>query len=98
MLNVSFKSYPENLDTLIKNKMRENYASLESEVLQKATEEVNNKFKPVFNRQIGKLQAETGKNDLKNILSTLKDAYQNAGLQRDSEVLEKQIRKLDLEV
>ena len=61
-------------------------------------QEVNENFKSGFNRQIGKLQAETGKNDLKNILSTLKDAYQNAGLQRDSEVLEKQIRKLDLEV
>ncbi len=97
MLKVSFKSYPDNLDILIKNKMRENYASLENEVVKKATADVNENFRPRFNRQIAKIQNEIGKNDLVNILSEMSKAYKNAGLENDAKVLESHTNKINLE-
>ncbi len=96
MLKVSFKSYPDNLDLLINSKMRENYASIENEIVQKATDEVNDKFKSRFNRQISKLQTETGAKDIANILSAISKAYKDAGLNRDSDIIDSQIKKLNI--
>ena len=47
--------------------------------------------------EISRLQTETNKQDMVNLLTTLKDAYSQAGLEQDSKVLEAQIRKLDVE-
>ena len=97
MLNTSFNPYQNIMDVQIKQVMRENFNSFETEAIKKCSEEVNNSFRPRFNREIAKLQTQTNKNDLINLLTTLKNAYSDAGLQKDSDVLGMQIKKLDVE-
>jgi Holliday junction resolvase RusA-like endonuclease len=97
MLNTSFNTYPNVIDAQIRQVMRENYNSFEKEAVEKCNEEINRTFRPKFNREISRLQTETNKQDMVNLLTTLKDAYSQAGLVQDSKVLEAQIRKLDVE-
>lgn len=96
MTNISFNPYSTLLDMQIKQVMKENYNTIEKEVVDRCVENVNANFKPVLRNEVSKLKQETGKNDLINILSTLKEAYSKAGMEKDSAVLEEQIKRLDV--
>lgn len=97
MMNLSFKSYPDIMENQIKQVMRENYKSMEADVVKNCTQRVNDDFRPMLNRQTAKIKNSVGNNDLKNILTTLKDAYSAAGMTGDVSALEKQISRLNVE-
>lgn len=97
MINLSFKAYPDIMENQIKQVMRENYASMEGDIVKDCTDKVNQDFRPVFNRQAAKLKNGIGQNDLKILLTTLKDAYNHAGMVNDSSVIEQQLKRLDVE-
>ena len=96
-MNLSFNAYPDIMENQIKQVMRENYASMEADIIKDCTDKVSQDFRPVFNRQAAKLKTGIGQNDLKTILTTLKDAYNKAGMTKDSSVLEQQLKRLDVE-
>lgn len=95
-MKISFKSHPDKLEQHVKQVMRENYAAMETAVVNNGVERVNKEFRREFDNRIGAAQNEVGKNDLLNILGTLKDAYNAAGMQKDSEAVKNQITRLDV--
>lgn len=98
MMKVAFKNYSTIIDSYIIQSIKENYQTVENEIIQKCREDVNKKLKPEFNQKINIASNEIGKNDLVNLLSTLKNAYASAGLSKDAEVINSQIKRLDVEI
>ena len=98
MMNVGFNNYSTTLDNYVKQSIKDNYQLVENEIVQKCYEDINKKLKPEFNQKISTVSNEVGKNDLINLLSTLKNAYESAGLNKDADVLNSQIKRLDVEI
>ena len=98
MLNVGFNNYLTTLDNYVKQSIKDNYQLVENEIVQKCCEDINKKLKPEFKQKINTVSNEVGKNDLVNLLSTLRNAYESAGLNKDADVLNSQIKRLDVEI
>ena len=98
MMNIGFKNHLTTMDIYIRQSIKDNYETVENEIVQKCYEDINKKLKPEFNQKINAISNEVGKNDLVNLLSLLKNAYESAGQEKDAEVLNSQIKKLDVEV
>ena len=76
--------------------MRENYAQIEGDVLQSCRTKINNEFYDEFIHQ-AKVQKNNVDNvDLKTILTVIKDAYLNAGMNKDAIAIDSQIARLDV--
>ena len=86
-----------NIENQVKQVMRENYAAMENEIIDNSCQKIKGQFFDDFQNAIRKTQNEIGKKDLVNILTTLKSAYFQAGLTKDAEVLDTQIKQIDLQ-
>lgn len=96
-MQISFKSQADNLEKHVKQVMRENYASMENEVVNNCAKNIDEKYRSEFVYKLKKVENNPSNKDLATILKTLKDSYSQAGMTKDSEVLEKQIEKLDVQ-
>ncbi len=81
----------------VKQVLRENQEGYEAKIFHNCSKKLENTYMPDFNRQIIQAKNNLSTKDKINILSTLKDAYYNAGRIKDSQILESQIKKLDIE-
>lgn len=96
-MKITFKGQSDNLELQVKQIMRENYDSMQDEIVQNCSKRINKDFRQKFDWEISNAKNTVSNADTKNILNTLKDAYQNAGLTKDAEVINKQIKRLDVQ-
>lgn len=96
-MKISFKSQPDNLEKHVNQLMRENYSSLENNIINNCSKNIENKYKSEFDFKLRKVENMPGNKDLVSILGSLKEAYQQSGLNKDVECIDNQIKKLDLQ-
>lgn len=96
-MQISCKAQPDNLEKHIKQVMRENYASMENEVVNKCSKNIEDKYRSEFQYKLKKVENNPSNKDIAAILSSLKEAYSQSGLKTDSEILDKQLQKLDIQ-
>lgn len=81
----------------VKQVLRENQPAYENKIFNNCSQRIEDKYLPEFDRKIANARNSISAKDTLNILHTLKDAYKNAGRVSDSQVLEQQIQKLNIE-
>lgn len=81
----------------VKQVFRENQPAYEDKIYHNCSKKIEEKYIPSFDRKIADARNNISTKDTINILLTLKNAYKNAGRVNDSEVLEQQIQKLNIE-
>lgn len=97
MMNISFKSQPDNLEKQVNQLMRENYSKIEKDIVDNCINKIDNQYNSEFNYRLKKVEHTPGNKDLVSILSTLKNAYKQSGLNKDVECIDNQIKKLDVQ-
>lgn len=97
MMNISFKSQPDNLEKHVNQLMRENYSKIEKDIVDNCIKKVDNQYNSEFNYKIKKVEHYPSDKDLVTILSSLKDAYKQCGLNKDVDCINNQIKKLDVQ-
>lgn len=96
-MKISFKSQPDNLEKHVNQLMRENYFKIEKDVINRCCENIDNKYKSEFDFKLKEVENSPSNKDLVTILSSLKDAYSQSGLNKDAECIDNQIKKLDIQ-
>ncbi len=81
----------------VKQVLRENQATYEDKIYHNCTKKIEEQYMPSFDKQIADVRNNISTKDTINILLSLKNAYQNAGRINDSQILEQQIQKLNIE-
>ena len=81
----------------VKQVLRENQATYEDKIDHNCTKNIEEQYTPSFDKQIADVRNNISTKDTINILLSLKNAYQNAGRINDSQILEQQIQKLNIE-
>lgn len=76
--------------------MRENYAQIESDVMQNCRTKINNEFYDEFIHQAKVQKNNVDDTDLKTILTVIKNAYLKAGMNKDAIAIDSQIARLDV--
>ncbi len=94
-MKISFKS-DNNIELQVKQIMRENYPSLIDDVVAKCTDKLGKDFETSLKYELGKARNDVNKNDLLNILKTLKVTYEESGLTKESQAIHSQIKRLDV--
>lgn len=95
-MKITFKSHPSNLESQVKQLMRENYSTLENDVINNCCKSIEDKYKSEFNYELKKVEFSPSNKDLLAILNCLKQAYLQSGMQNDVECIDNQIKKLDV--
>lgn len=88
----------DSIERQVKQVMRENYASMETDVYNSCRKKIKDEFYDKFISQAKAQRSQIGDDDLKILLSTLKKSYESSGMHKDAKVLEAQISKLDVKV
>ena len=81
----------------VKQVLRENQATYEDNIYHNFIKKIEEQYMPSFDKQIADVRNNISTKDTINILLSLKNAYQNAGRINDSQILEQQIQKLNIE-
>ena len=96
-MNISFKSQPDNLKNQVQQLMRENYSQMENEIVTKCSQKIDEKYKSNFDFKLRRIEHSPNNKDLVAILTSLKDAYKQSGLNKDVECISNQIKALDVQ-
>lgn len=91
-MKISFMGGYDNLETQIKQVMRENYNDMEKQAVNNCSLKINNEFKDDFVRQI-----DYKENNMKiPVLKSLRDAYKNADMNEQASAIDNQLQKLNV--
>lgn len=94
-MKISFRGQ-DDVERQVKQVMRENYTSMEDEVLKNCRAKIDKEFRGDFAHKMQTQRSEIGNQDAVNMLTILKDAYKGAGMQQDAQALSAQISRLDV--
>ena len=96
-MKISFKSQPDNLEKHVNQLMRENYAKIEKDIVNDCINKIDSRYNSEFNYKLKQVEFSPSDKDLVSILGSLKEAYQQSGLNKDVECIDNQIKKLDVQ-
>mgnify|MGYP000260072776 FL=1 len=96
-MKISFKSQPDNLEKHVNQLMRENYAKIEKDIVNDCINKIDSRYNDEFNYNLRRVEFSPSDKDLVWILASLKEAYQQSGLNKDVECIDNQIKKLDVQ-
>ena len=96
-MKISFKSQPDNLEKHVNQLMRENYAKIEKDIVNDCINKIDSRYSDEFDYNLKRVEFSPNDKDLVSILSSLKEAYQQSGLNKDVECIDNQIKKLDVQ-
>lgn len=95
---VSFTAaQPDTIKYQVKQVMRDEQKSYEKQIFDICTKKIEDKYLDEFNLRITQAQNNLTQKDKITVLSLLRDAYKDAGMNKEAEVMAAQIGKLNVE-